>query len=349
MSFKTWLSIITLALIAIIIYFSRGELLKAWGLLGNVNIWVLSLLIPLQIVVYYIGGEMMFSYLRAKGASKNIPARDLTQMALEMNFVNHILPSGGVSGISYMSWRLGKYGISPGRATMANLVRFAMTFVAYIALLLVAVVIITIDGAINRWIIFTSFSLILVTVVAGVGSVYILSSRKRMWKAADWVVRKGNMFAAKITFGRKKRPMRYHQVEKFFTDMHFDYVALRKDRKLLLKPFFWGVAFTLGDVLLYLITFWSMGIFFNPASMLIAYGIAIFAGIFVITPGGAGAFEAVMISFLAVAGVDKGEAIAGVVLTRVILLLGTVVLGYAFYQRSILKHGKYKITAPASK
>lgn len=68
------------------------------------------------------------------------------------------------------------------------------------------------------------------------------------------------------------------------------------------------------------------------------------AGLVVVTPGGTGAFEAVMIGFLAISGVNRGEAIAGIVLTRVILLLGTIVLGYAFYQRAILKYGKYKHT-----
>lgn len=341
MSFKTGLSIVTLALVVIIIFFSREELLRAWELLSQVNLWVLMLLVPGQILVYYIGGEMMFSYLRAKGSIKEIPATDLTRMALEMNFVNHVLPSGGVSGISYMTWRLSKYGISAGRATMAQLVRFAMAFVAYVVLVLVAVVIITIDGNINRWIIFISFSMVLVSVIIGVGAVYILSSRKRMWQSADFVVRYGNRLVKKLSFGRRKRVFRYRDVEKFFSDMHFDYTSLRRDRNILTRPFLWGLAYTVGDVMLYLITFWAMGIFFNPAPLLIAYGAASLAGMVMITPGGTGAFEATMIGFLAIAGINKGEAIAGVILTRVILLLGTIVLGYAFYQKALLKYGKY--------
>lgn len=346
MSFKTWLSIITLALVAIIIFFSRGELVQAWHLLGQVNLWILALLIPIQIIVYYIGGEMMFSYLRAKGATKEIPAADLARMALEMNFVNHVLPSGGISGISYMTWRLSKYGISAGRATMAQLVRFAMAFAAYLALVLVAIVAITIDGGINRWIIFISFMVLLISIIIGVVAVYVLSSRRRMWDVADRVVRHGNRLVRRVTFGRKKRTFRYRQVEKFFTDMHFDYTALRRDRNILVRPFLWGILFTIGDVFMYVLTFWAMGIVFNPAPLLIAYGVASLAGMIVITPGGTGAYEAVMIGFLAIAGIDKGEAIAGIVLTRVILLLGTIVLGYAFYQRAILKYGKYNYTPP---
>lgn len=346
MSFKTWLSIITLVLVGTIIFISRDELLRAWELLGQVNLGILLLLIPGQILVYYIGGEMMFSYLRSKGAIKEIPAADLTKMALEMNFVNHVLPSGGVSGISYMTWRLSKYGITAGRATMAQLVRFAMTFAAFVALIPVAVLIITIDGDINRWIIFISLMLVLVSVIVGVTGMYVLSSRRRMWTCANAVVRYGNKVVKRVTFGRKKRIFRYSEVEKFFTDMHFDYVALRRDRNILSRPFLWGIGYTLGDVALYIITFWAMGIIFNPAPLLIAYGVANVAGLIVVTPGGTGAFEAIMISFLAIAGIDKGEAIAGVILTRVITLLGTIVLGYAFYQKALLKYGKYTPPAP---
>ena len=94
---------VTLVLIGVIIYFSRHELLHAWELLGRVNIWILLLLIPGQILVYYAGGEMIFSYLRAKKSIDDVPPWALARMSLEMNFVNHVLPSGGVSGVSYMT------------------------------------------------------------------------------------------------------------------------------------------------------------------------------------------------------------------------------------------------------
>jgi uncharacterized protein (TIRG00374 family) len=163
-----------------------------------------------------------------------------------------------------------------------------------------------------------------------------------MWRFASWLVRTGNKVIKKVTFGRKRSVLKYGQVEKFFTDMHFDYQALRRDKRILIRPFIWGVLYTLGDVTLFLITFWAMGSVVNPAPVLIAYGVAALTGLVVITPGGTGAYEAIMISFLVLAGLNRGGAIAGIVLTRVILLLGTIILGYAFYQKSILKYGKYR-------
>jgi putative heme transporter len=47
-----------------------------------------------------------------------------------------------------------------------------------------------------------------------------------------------------------------------------------------------------------------------------------------------------MVGFLALAGLGQGVAIAGIVLTRVILLIGTIVFGYVFYQIALVKYGK---------
>ena len=98
--------------------------------------------------------------------------------------------------------------------------------------------------------------------------------------------------------------------------------------------------FTVLEAGLFYITFLALGEVLNPAPILIAYGVALVAAFFVITPGGAGAYEAIMVAFLAVAGLSQGVAIAGVVLTRVIVLIGTIVFGYYFYQRALIKYGK---------
>ena len=91
---------------------------------------------------------------------------------------------------------------------------------------------------------------------------------------------------------------------------------------------------------MFVVTFWALGEPVNPAPILIAYGVANMAGFFMLTPGGTGAYEAIMVGFLAVAGLSSGIAIAGIVLTRVILLLGTILFGYVFYQRALIKYGR---------
>ena len=339
MSFRAWLSLITIVLLALVLFASRHELVSAWHLLGQVNLWVLALMIPLQVVAYFAGGEMIFSYLREKKFIKNVKQRELVKVALEGNFVNHVLPSGGVSGISYLTWRLKQLGVSPGRATMAQAVRHVMSFVSYTVVLLIALFVVTIDGTINRWMILASAGLFGTIVLAILGLVYLLSSKRRIDKFSSWIANFANNFVRSITFGRYTKVVNVGTIEEFLGEMHKDFSELREDKRVLIKPFLWGLLFNICDAGLFLLAFWSFGEFFNPAPIFIAYGVASIVGFVVLTPGGAGAYEAVMVTFLAFAGIAGKVAIAGILLARVVILLGTICFGYIFYQMALNKYG----------
>ena len=339
MSFRAWLSLVTVVILAVILFASRKELLLAWELLGKVDLWILALMIPMHILVYYAGGEMIFSYLRGKGQLKKVKRRELVRIALEGNFVNHVLPSGGVSGVSYLTWRLGLYGIPYGRATMAQVVRHASGFAAYAILLLVALFAVTVDGTLNRWIILASAMIFGLIVFMFISVVFLLNSKRRIDVFAHWAYRAINLVVRRATFGKKRKWVREEVIVQFLGEMHSDFLELKKDKKLLIQPFIWGVIYTLGDAGLFMIAFWSLGEVFNPAPILIAYGVATVAGMFVLTPGGAGAYEAVMVTFLSFAGIASGVAIAGTLLARVVILLGTVIFGYAFYQHALNTYG----------
>lgn len=340
MSLRTWVSVITAAFLILIIILARHEIVRAWELLGSVNLWILALLVPAQLIVYFAAGEMTFSYLRAKKADHHIKPAAQARMALEMNFVNHVLPSAGVSGISYMTWRLGKYGVSPGRATVAQLVRYVAGFVSFITLLVIAVVLVTIDGNINRFTILISGAIVTCMLGGTFGLIYLVSSKQRSEKFASWLARTVNRFVRTVTGGRRRVVVHPEPIQKFFEEMHQEYLTIRQERKVLIKPYLWGLLFNLMDVMLFVIAFWALGEAVNPAPVLVAYGLASLAGFILVTPGGAGAYEAIMVSFLATAGINPGVAIAGTILTRVIILLGTIGVGYFFYQHAIIKYGK---------
>ncbi|HAC56664.1 TPA: hypothetical protein DCF80_04115, partial [Candidatus Saccharibacteria bacterium] len=150
MSFRNWLNVVTAAIILILLWTLRDELARAWELLGSLDIWVLLLIIPLQLVSYYAGGAAIFSYLKQRGQAMDVNAWDMTRMSLELNFVNHILPTAGVSGVSYMTWRLNRLGVSPGRAALAQVVKFVALFAAFVVLLSISVIVVTLDTGINR-------------------------------------------------------------------------------------------------------------------------------------------------------------------------------------------------------
>jgi uncharacterized protein (TIRG00374 family) len=332
--------------LAIIIFFSRHEIERAWGILQHVDWRLLILLIPLQFVSYFAAAEMIFAYLRQKRVTKAISPFMVTRLALEMNFVNHVLPSGGVSGISFMGWRLKHFGISLSRSTTAQLVRMVSGFASYTVLLVIAVIAMAFDGNINRYIV--GVSVVLVTImVAALGVVmYVLKHEYRIDKISASFVKHVNKLVKVCTFNRIDHLIYITPISRFLKEIQADYVNIRENKGMLKVPFAWGLLFSITEVALFYVTFLALGEPVNPAPILIAYGLAGIAGFFVVTPGGAGAYEFAMVSFLALSGINPEAGIAGILLTRVLLMLCTIVFGYAFYQQAIFKYGKQPTDTP---
>ena len=336
------MSLITVVMVAVLVFLSRHDIAHAWHLLGQVDLRILWLVIPLIVLSYLATGEAMFSYLRQKKLIKNVSPFLQLRMSMELNFVNHVLPSGGLSGMSYMNWRLGKFGVPSGRATMSQIVRFAMMFAATTCMLAIAVVAVTIDGSINRWIILMSSLLVTLMLIVTIIVVYFLRSESRIRRIATVVSRGINGIARRITGGRRRVIIRNERMEVFLLDIHKDYMELRRDKRLLIQPFWWNILYAIVEVATYWTVFWALGSVVNPAAILVGYGLAGVMGIVFVTPGGTGAYETVMVLVLSFAGVPQGEAIAGVVLTRMIVLAVAVFVGYVFYQHALIRYGGKK-------
>ena len=340
MSFRSWVSTITFILLVLVMYFGRHQIVEAWGLLGRVNLGVWFLLIPVQLMSYYTTGEIMFSYLRSRGNLQTTTRWQMTRIALELNFVNHILPSGGAAGFSYLGWVLKRHGVGAGRATMSQVVRFILTFIAFVSIVIISVISLTFDGKIDKVILIVSASLIFAAIGGTALVIYGIGNHQRLIKLSNWITRTVNKVSSKLTRGKKTDVLKLETVEGFFTEMHQDYLEIRREKSILVRPFIWAALTCIFDVALIFIAFASLGHIVNPAMLFIAFGIASIVSVVSSVPGGAGVYEAVMIAFLASAGVPADVAIAGTLLARVTLLIGTVIFGYIFYQLTINKYGK---------
>lgn len=332
----------TFVIIVVTLFALRDELAKAYELLQRVNFWILLWIIPIQLLSYLASGETLFSYLKQRGTLKDVHPWETTRMALELNFVNHILPSGGVSGASYMTWRLSKLGVGSGRATLAQAVRLSAQFLSYALLLLIAVVLVTIDSGVNRYIILVSSALASIIVFGTLVLIYAINKKSRLESFSRGIAGAVNYVSRKIT--RKRRKLLSSVViERFLSELHEDYISLKGDLRVLIRPFLWGLLFNICEVGMFFVTFWALGSFVNPALILVAVGVASVGAFFLVTPGGAGGYEALMVLFLTSAGVNAGAVLAGVLLARTILILMTIGTGYIFYHLALKKYGKHSI------
>ena len=339
-SWRTRLNFATFVLIAVILILARRELVEAWHLMGRVNLLILLLLVPVQFASYYASTEIFFTYLRARGQLQRTNTLQATAMSLELNFVNHVFPSGGVSGVSYMVWRLGKLGVTAGQSTMAQIMKYVVQMGTFMVLMALALVWATLENRTANWVVVATAigitSLVFLVIFGG----YLVGSASRMKNFAHWLTRVLNSLVRRITFGRKPEVMKLERAERFFLDFHSDFMVLKNDKKLLMKPIIWSFLFNIFEILLFVVSFWALGIWVNPAVLLIAYGAASLTGIFMLTPGGAGAYEAVMIGVLSASGVAAGVAFAGIILARAILIVGTLASGFVVYQHALHKYGR---------
>lgn len=345
LSFRAWMTIITIVLLSIVVIAAWPQIKKAWGLLSEVDLWILALLIPVQLASYYATGGMIFSYLRAKGNLEDMSRWSMTRLALELNFVNHILPSGGAAGFSYLAWILKKHKVTISRSTMAQIIRFVLTFLSFIMLLFVAMIILTFSHEINRTIVGVGALLAVVAIGGTFLGVWLIKDNARLRRFSAWLTKTVNKFIAWITRGKKRNAVKGEVILEFFDGLHDDYLAIRRERKILIKPFIWATIANILDVALLWISFWALGYPLDAALLFIAFGIASIAGAISVTPGGTGVYEAVMVAFLAAAGVPAEVAIAGTLLARVTLLAGTIAFGYVFYQMTVVKYGKSPINS----
>lgn len=328
-------------MVAMLVFFARDEIIEAWWLLPNVNILILLLLIPMQILSYFAGGMIFWTFLQGRGKLEKYKLTEAARMSLELNFLNHIFPSGGISGVTYIIWRLGKVGVGKGQAVMSQLVRVMATLVAFVLLLSISLISVTIENNSDAWLMVLTAVSVTAVVFIFLFSAYLVGSENRLTSFARWISKTGNKIVQKVTLGRvKKEAIPADRMEYFAIEMHKDYLALKADKKILLKPMIWALIFVISDVALFAIAFLALGVSFNPALVVIAYGAAMVVGAVMITPGGAGGFEAVMISVLAAGGMAAAGATSGVILARVILILGTLATGYVVYHQAMKKYGK---------
>ncbi len=347
---RFYISIVTFILIAIVIWNTRSEMAQAFQLMTKANIWVLLLIIPVQFFSYLASAEIFLTYLRGRGQLKDVSTVGSTSMALEFNFVNHVFPTAGVSGASYMIWRLGKLGVPAGQAMMSQIINWISLGSTFIIMMIISLIITTAENKAANWLIMaTTIAAVALVLVLIFGS-FLIGSRERLMSFGKWLARHINNFGHKV-LKRKKPPMRMQAVEDFVNDFFDDFQAIKQDKALLKGPIVWGFISNLLDVMLIAIAFWSLGYPIDLALLLIGFGAASVGAFAMATPGGVGAYEAVMIGVLVAGGAPTEMASAGTILSRVILIIGTIVVGAVAYHRTMTKYGQpdYQAASKADK
>lgn len=332
-SFRTILSIATVVLVGYVIYQNWPDILDTFDHLAETNLFVLLLLIPEQLFMYYACGQIFFSYLNKKNRNK-FNTKEMLKISVELNFVNHAVPAGGLGGLAYLTYRLHQFDITAGQSSFLYIFRYAVTTVVNYFQALVAVIFLMVFGMIPAeamWIIPVALLMNLGVFVALAFIVFIASSKRRIEWFAVRISRFLNFVVKIFTFGHRKEIMARERVSHYFLDIHKSVLIVKKDKKALRSPLLWGFIYSFCEIA----TYWIVAISLGRPELLpfILVGEAIGSVFDGIVPYGL--YELGMAGVMIALGVDFPTATIVTVMTRVFTLVFTIITGTVPYYKVI--------------
>lgn len=329
---KLILNILTFIALALFVVFFWSELGETIKNLGKVNAWALLLLIPIQMLNYHAQTKMYQGMFEIVG--NKLKYWYLMMASIELNFVNHVFSSGGAAGISYFGLRMKDEAITGAKATLIQVMKMGLLFLSFEVVLIFGMFLLAIDGKVNNLVILVGTAISTLLLVGAFAFVYIVGSKRRINSFFTGVVNAINWF---INLFRKgwHETINVTKAREVFEDFHDNYNTLRKSLPQLKSPFWYAVLANLTEILAIYAVFFAFGYSVNFGAVILAYGVANFAGLVSVAPGGAGVYEFLMTAVLATAGVPAAVSIPVIIMYRVVNTTIQVPIGYYFYQRTL--------------
>lgn len=333
-SFRTVLLILTVILVGWVVYQNWSDILETFDHLQETNVFVLLLLIPEQLFMYYACGEIFFSYLRHQQNVRKFKKSEKLRISTELNFVNHAIPAGGVGGLAFLTYRLKPYNVSAGESSFLYIFRYAVTTVINYLQALIAIGVLLAFSLIPESAMWVIPVALLMNLGVGVGLwliVFIAGSNKRINRFARLIEKLSKILARVLTFGRKKELIDDNKIRNYFTDIHRSLGIARGNKQYLKKPAIWGLVYSFCEIGTYWIVACALG---RPEILpYIMVGEAIGSVFDGIVPYGL--YELGMAGVMIALGVDFPTATIVTVMTRVITLVFTIVSGSVPYYKAI--------------
>ncbi len=344
-SWKTILTIFTIIALMVLAFGVRDQIIQTFKNLRTVNMWLVILIIPLQGMYYFATGKLYQGLFRILGDKFRI--RSMIRLGLELNFVNLVFPSAGVSGFSYLSLRLKSEKISTAQAALAQLMRFILIFIAFQLLLIIGLLILAIGGNANDLILLIAGSLATLMVFGTMLLAYIIGSKRRINAFFTLVTRAVNRLV--YVFHSNPEIINIEKARKSFDELHENYMHIRRNLLVLRAPLFFALVISVSEILSIYVVYLAFGQWVNVGAIILAYAVANFAGLISVLPGGVGIYEGLMTAVLAAGGIPPALSLPVTVMYRIVSISVQLPPGYFFYQKYLQAHNKQAAAIEAMK
>ncbi|HET9173729.1 MAG TPA: lysylphosphatidylglycerol synthase transmembrane domain-containing protein [Candidatus Saccharimonadales bacterium] len=331
-NWKLIVNLVTILALVVLVYAIRHQLDQTWHQLLHIDWWILLLLVPVEALNYHGQARLYQRMFATTGTT--ISYKILYRVALELNMVNHLFPSGGVTGLSYFSLRLRRYGIRAGKSSLMQILKLALMFLSFEILLLLGMLILAVAGrASNLTILIGTF----ITTVLVIGTFlfpYVIGSKARINHLMTALTKFLNRII-QIVRPRSPETINIESARTAFDEAHTTYMEFRHRKQELYAPFWYSLLMNITEVAAVYLVFVAFGHWVNIGAVILAYAVANFAGFVSILPGGVGVYEALMVGIMASAGVPAAVTLPVVVMYRVVNTLIQVPPGYVLYHLAL--------------
>lgn len=331
---RSALTIITILALVGLAYAVRHQINDTLHNIGRVNTWWLLMIIPIEMGNYYAQACLYHGLFRVLG--ERFRLKPLYRLALELNFVNNVFPSGGVTGFSYLRARVKDEGVSTAKSTLVQMMRFIMMFISFQILLVIGLLALAIGGQANDFTLLVSGSIATLLVVLTLTLTYIIGSKSRINGFFTLITQLVNKIIHIVRPGHPET-INIHKARGMFDELHENYMHIRRNFGVLKRPLIFALLANMTEIAAIYSVYMAFGKFVNPGAVILAYAVANSAGLISVLPGGVGIYEALMTGVLAAGGVPAALSLPVTVMYRIISMLVQLPPGYYFYQRSL--HG----------
>ena len=325
-------TVVTLVALFGLTYALRDQIYETYTNIQRVYYWVLFLIIPWEILNYYAQSKLFLGLFAAIKA-KVIRYKFMYRVCLELNFVNTVFPSGGVSGISYLSVRLKPKGISTAQSTLASLMKQLVIFISFQILMAFGLLLLAVDGKASGLLILITGSIVTTMAIGTLLFAYIIGSKRRI---NDFLMFFTNILNRTLSFfTKKKESISTERTKEVITELHEQYLKVQNNLHQLKKPLVYGLLANTAEILVIYTVYVAFGQWVNPGAVIIAYAVANFAGLISVLPGGVGIYEALMTAVLAAGGIPASLSLPVTIMYRILNMAVQLPPGYFFYHQAI--------------
>lgn len=325
------LTAITFVALAILIYGVRKDIGGVIENLRKVNTLALLFIIPIELLNYDAYSRMYVRFFKI--LDQKVEYKDMFKINLELNFVNHVLPSGGISGISYFTLRLRAYGVSGPKSTLSQLMKLLLLYISYQPILILGVFLLALRGHVNDLVMVVAGSLITLLAVGTFAFIYMIESRSRINSFLTFITRILNWLLNIVR--RKPETINIKGAQVAFGELHDNYKLLKENWRQLKLPFLYMMIANITEVAAVYVVYIAFGRLVNVGAVILAYAVANFAGLVSVLPAGIGIYEGLMTAVLVATGIPAGLSIPVTIMYRVINMAVQLTPGYYFYQKAL--------------